>query len=395
MSNFYRIEFEDEKSHTNELRLQKLAGFQITLLRHALNNFKSVKRIVYSTCSIFPQENEQVVQQAITTTPNFKLVPLNETLKDRWYNFGSKDYSFGPKCLYAKSEIDRTNGFFIAVFERLKEGEKNEYFVKRIQRTSECENKGANINLEGTQKLKKMKRSKNNSECNEILDTNTQECKNMDENVNFEHKKRKKVKNCDTENDFDKKQKVKNITNYEIKTEEENNFESENGLHNESKKKKKKRSKHSNLSSEVPPENQTQNLVTDINVVEAEFENLKKSDQTKPKKKKQNKHKQHNLAEEASSENHDLNFVENAPEEIVIKKKSKKRKNHTNLSEENAELSNSTELNDNTENYSKKNKRKKVNTDRENDDVTNVRTTEPKHGDSKKCKKKHKDKEKN
>lgn len=41
-------------------RLYKLAGLQHKLLTHAMTSFPLVKKIVYSTCSVYPEENEEV-----------------------------------------------------------------------------------------------------------------------------------------------------------------------------------------------------------------------------------------------------------------------------------------------------------------------------------------------
>lgn len=45
-------------------RLHALAGFQQRALCHALT-FPSLQRLVYSTCSLCQEENEDVVQEAL------------------------------------------------------------------------------------------------------------------------------------------------------------------------------------------------------------------------------------------------------------------------------------------------------------------------------------------
>lgn len=45
-------------------RLQALAGFQLRALCHALT-FPSLQRLVYSTCSLCQEENEDVVRAAL------------------------------------------------------------------------------------------------------------------------------------------------------------------------------------------------------------------------------------------------------------------------------------------------------------------------------------------
>ena len=45
-------------------RLKSLSGFQTAILSHAMR-FTSARRIVYSTCSVHEQENEQVVERVL------------------------------------------------------------------------------------------------------------------------------------------------------------------------------------------------------------------------------------------------------------------------------------------------------------------------------------------
>jgi len=100
-------------------RLQNLQSFQVYLLRYALFNFPNAKRIVYSTCSLHPEENEEVVDEVLADIDNaYRLVPVRQLLKNNWTNFSSKKYNCGDTCLYSKPNDDFCNGFFIAVFER-------------------------------------------------------------------------------------------------------------------------------------------------------------------------------------------------------------------------------------------------------------------------------------
>ncbi|XP_033357250.1 probable 28S rRNA (cytosine-C(5))-methyltransferase [Bombus vosnesenskii] len=100
-------------------RLKQLQAFQVFILRHALLNFPNVKRIVYSTCSIYPEENEQVIDEILENVQDaYKLSPVKDLLNQNWLNFSSKKYNCSDKCLYANSVIDLCNGFFVAVFER-------------------------------------------------------------------------------------------------------------------------------------------------------------------------------------------------------------------------------------------------------------------------------------
>lgn len=53
----------------SEEKTRQLAGFQKKLLHHALTNFPSAKRVVYSTCSVLIEENEQVVDRVLAQLP--------------------------------------------------------------------------------------------------------------------------------------------------------------------------------------------------------------------------------------------------------------------------------------------------------------------------------------
>ena len=100
-------------------RLKSLQSFQVLLLRHALLNFPSAKKVVYSTCSIYPEENENVIEEILSDIGEaYKLVSPKQFLQENWINFSSLDYECRDNCLYARPEVDLTNGFFVAVFER-------------------------------------------------------------------------------------------------------------------------------------------------------------------------------------------------------------------------------------------------------------------------------------
>lgn len=98
-------------------RLKGLSNLQAKLLRHALTDFPRVKRIVYSTCSIHAEENEKVIEEALSYASSFRLINCSKVFKS-WSSVGLPEYSFGENCIRTVSDVDCTNGFFIAAFER-------------------------------------------------------------------------------------------------------------------------------------------------------------------------------------------------------------------------------------------------------------------------------------
>uniref|UniRef100_A0A182NYZ2 SAM-dependent MTase RsmB/NOP-type domain-containing protein n=1 Tax=Anopheles dirus TaxID=7168 RepID=A0A182NYZ2_9DIPT len=114
----------------DEPRVYKLAGLQYKLLSHAMNAFPHARRIVYSTCSLYQQENEGVVHGVLRHNGHFRLLDARKEFGKEWLNVGDGDAypGIGERCLYARTEDDLTIGMFVAVFERCPEGYENEVY---------------------------------------------------------------------------------------------------------------------------------------------------------------------------------------------------------------------------------------------------------------------------
>ncbi|NWT03045.1 NSUN5 methyltransferase, partial [Mionectes macconnelli] len=100
-------------------RLQALAGFQRRVLGHALS-FPALRRLVYSTCSVHREENEDVVQAVLQERGSaFRLV----TAFPSWPCRGLAALPGAESCLRASPAETLTHGFFVAVLERCEEGD--------------------------------------------------------------------------------------------------------------------------------------------------------------------------------------------------------------------------------------------------------------------------------
>lgn len=111
-------QLEEPKSCTpSPERLRALAAFQQRALSHALT-FPALRRLVYSTCSVCQEENEDVVRAALQQSPGaFRLAPVLPS----WPHRGLSAFPGAEHCLRASPETTLTGGFFIAVLERVEE----------------------------------------------------------------------------------------------------------------------------------------------------------------------------------------------------------------------------------------------------------------------------------
>ncbi|XP_011564289.3 28S rRNA (cytosine-C(5))-methyltransferase [Plutella xylostella] len=274
-------------------RLAKLTSLQEKFLKHAMNAFPKAKRIVYSTCSLYPEENERVVTNSVMVSrARWRVQDVKELLKGQWNNFGSNMYgSIGVRCLYAKPDSDLTTGFFLAVLDREPKD------AERSQKN------GDETNGENNEVDKKSLKRKSKKDDDGVDDVQNDVLENATQDGN-ERKKNKKKKNKISESNGDE-YIAPAEQNGDTDIMAENNVEVE-----ESKKRKKK--KKVKREKEVTENVIDEETSTPVDTVNEEVVTKKK------KKKKRN--------ESETAEAEEINVVAEVDNEIQNKKKKKRSK---------------------------------------------------------------------
>lgn len=92
--------------------VRELTQKQTAILTRAAKLTKAGGRLIYATCSLLRDENEQIAEHFLATHADFKLVPANEILKQHQIELDTGMY------LKLLPHLHQTDGFFAAVFER-------------------------------------------------------------------------------------------------------------------------------------------------------------------------------------------------------------------------------------------------------------------------------------
>ncbi|MBV6305993.1 RsmB/NOP family class I SAM-dependent RNA methyltransferase [Candidimonas humi] len=95
--------------------LAELCQVQARILRQAARCVAPGGRLVYATCSVLPEENENQVQAFLAENPEFELLEAGPILADRCENL-----TFQGPYLSLRPDRDGTDGFFAAAMQRRK-----------------------------------------------------------------------------------------------------------------------------------------------------------------------------------------------------------------------------------------------------------------------------------
>jgi 16S rRNA (cytosine967-C5)-methyltransferase len=95
--------------------VQELCVLQARILNQACACVAPGGRLVYATCSVLPEENEQQVEAFLAENPDFSLLNAGDVLADR-----CKNLTFDTPYMVLRPDTHGTDGFFAAVLERAK-----------------------------------------------------------------------------------------------------------------------------------------------------------------------------------------------------------------------------------------------------------------------------------
>ena len=96
-----------------DINLAELTDTQQRILAAAAELLKPGGRLVYATCSLLKEENDDIVEKFLSAHPDFHMIPVNEILARRHVPLSMKD---GALRLFPHTH--QTDGFYAAVLER-------------------------------------------------------------------------------------------------------------------------------------------------------------------------------------------------------------------------------------------------------------------------------------
>jgi len=106
----------EQKNRLTEERLAELVQMQNDVLNGAASLVRPGGRLIYATCSLLSDENEDRIHAFLKTHPNFHVVPIQNAWAETIKNAECPDMKEAPFLRLTPHQHD-TDGFFVAVLE--------------------------------------------------------------------------------------------------------------------------------------------------------------------------------------------------------------------------------------------------------------------------------------
>lgn len=102
--------------------LSRLQTYQIEILSAAMNAVAPKGRLIYSTCSLEPEENEGIIEKVLTVNPEFRLIDCRDELQSLRENreliVDNVDSLLSGPYLRTIPGVHGSDGFFAAILEK-------------------------------------------------------------------------------------------------------------------------------------------------------------------------------------------------------------------------------------------------------------------------------------
>ena len=103
----------DLKFRHNEQSLGEINEKQLSILNSAARLLKAGGRLVYATCSILDDEDQNIITQFLELNQDFKIVNIDQVVMLKGLGLGSSDY------LELNPGTHDTDGFFACALEKI------------------------------------------------------------------------------------------------------------------------------------------------------------------------------------------------------------------------------------------------------------------------------------
>ena len=99
-------------------KVKQLAVFQRSMISFCMRSLPNLTHLVYSTCSVYPQEDEEVVEFILKEHPQFELANALDGLWSQ-RGFSKEKWAFNAEYCIRENPLEKENdGFFVALFKR-------------------------------------------------------------------------------------------------------------------------------------------------------------------------------------------------------------------------------------------------------------------------------------